>query len=219
MLRLRHFSSALHLTMGLMLMVSSHLLATLSHAQEVTKSEKRQALSQATIQADIEFPSIAGKGGDFTLFNENGAVSLSDFKGQVVIFYFGYTQCPDICPTNLNIVAQALKKLSSEELAQVQPLFISTDPGRDSPQRLAEYVKFFHPKLIGLSAAPDDLDPVVQQYGAFYEKVSYSNSAMLYGIDHTSEVYIIGRNSQLLKILPHETPVNIVLREIRSALK
>jgi len=79
-------------------------------------------------------------------------------------------------------------------------------------------VKFFHPKFIGLSATPDDLDPVVQQYGAFYEKVSYSNSAMLYGIEHTSEVYIIGRDCRLKQILPHATPVDKVVQALREAL-
>jgi len=166
----------------------------------------------------IEYPSIEGKGGDFTLFSEKGAVSLSDFKGSVVVFYFGYTQCPDICPTNLAIVSQALKQLEDKEMEEIQPLFINVDPGRDSPQRLVEYVKFFHPKFIGMSAAPDDLAPIVQQYGAFYEKVSYSNSAMLYGIDHTSEVYIVDRNSQLSKILPHATPVDLVVKALREAM-
>jgi len=83
--------------------------------------------------ATIEVPSIKGKGGEFTLFSDKGAVSLSDFKDKVVAFYFGYSQCPDICPTNLNILGQALRKLSQQEIQHVQPLFISMDPGRDSP--------------------------------------------------------------------------------------
>jgi len=83
--------------------------------------------------AKIEIPSIKGKDGEFTLFSDKGAVSLSDFQGKVVAFYFGYSQCPDICPTNLNILGQALRKLSQQETQDVQPLFISMAPGRDSP--------------------------------------------------------------------------------------
>ena len=208
--------------MSLLLKISRNFLFFLcfmSCYQSLWAEEKIVVESNPIKSKAIEFPSIEDKGGDFTLFSDKGAVSLSDFKGKVVAFYFGYTQCPDICPTNLSILSQALHKLSKQEMQLLQPLFISMDPGRDSPSRLTEYVNFFHPKFIGLSAAPDDLEPVVQQYGAFYEKVKYSNSAMLYGIDHTSEIYIIDKQGQLFKILPHASPVDIVVQVLREVIK
>ncbi len=159
------------------------------------------------------------RGGDFTLFGKEGAVSLSDFKGKVVAIYFGYSQCPDVCPTNLALLTAAIKQLSEAELAQFQGIFISVDPSRDSPEDLAEYTHFFHPKIIGVSAAPDDLDPVVAQYGAYYEKTSYSNSAMLYGIAHTSETYIVGKDGQLSAILPHASLPDEIVKEIKAALR
>ncbi len=162
---------------------------------------------------------IGERGGNFSLFGKQGMVSLSDFKGKVVAIYFGYTKCPDVCPTNLSFLSSAIAQLTPTEKKHFQSIFISVDPGRDSPDVLADYVKFFDPDMIGLSAAPDDLDPVVIQYGAFYEKVPFSNSALMYGIDHTSETYIVGPDGKLRTILPHASNSKKILESIRKALK
>ncbi len=159
------------------------------------------------------------RGGGFTLYGKNGAVSLADFKGKVVAIYFGYTQCPDVCPTNLSLLGSALKKLSKDELEKVQGIFISVDPGRDSPEHLADYTKYFHPNIIGISGTPEMIDPIVAKYGAYYEKISYSNSAMLYGISHTSETYIVGKDGKLSAILPHAAPTDDIVKALRAALK
>lgn len=132
--------------------------------------------------------------------------------------YFGYTKCPDVCPTNLSFISSAVAHLSPEEKKQFQSIFISVDPGRDSPDVLAEYVQYFDKDMIGLSAAPDDVDQVVAQYGAYYEKVPYSNSALMYGIDHTSETYIVGKDGKLSTILAHETPSATILSTIRGLM-
>jgi len=161
---------------------------------------------------------IEKRGGGFTLFGAQGAVSLSDFQGKVVAIYFGYSQCPDVCPTNLAILGAAMKKMSVQEREKFQAIFISVDPGRDSPEGLAKYTAFFHPEMIGISGAPADLDPVVARYGAFYEVVSYSNSEMLYGIDHTSETYIVSKEGELISIFPHASSRDVVLAAIRNAL-
>ncbi len=161
---------------------------------------------------------ISERGGAFTLFGSEGAVSLSDFRGKVVAIYFGYTKCPDVCPTNLSLLSSALKQMTEEELDKFQGIFISVDPGRDDPQSLADYTKFFHPKIIGISGAPRDLDPVVAKYGAYYEKTPYSNSAMLYGIAHTSEIYVIDPSGTLLSILPHASAPKEIMRQLRAAM-
>lgn len=197
--------------------------------QEVTnqlpakQTVKEKTASDSIPSADIIIPEdealpMEQRGGDFTLYGKDGAVSLSDFKGKVVAIYFGYTQCPDICPTSLALLGTALKQLTEVELVNVQGIFISVDPGRDSPEHLADYTKYFHPKIIGISAAPDDLDPVVAQYGAYYEKTSFSNSALLYGVAHTSETYVVGKDGKLTAILPHAAPAHDILQAIRSAL-
>ena len=84
------------------------------------------------------------KGGDFVLQGPGGRVSLSDFRGKVVLIYFGYTWCPDICPTNLSLFSRVLSELNPTELARIQPLFISVDPRRDTLPRLKEYTEYFH---------------------------------------------------------------------------
>jgi len=173
--------------------------------------------------ADIVIPQnearpIEERGGDFILFGASGPVSLSDYRGKVVALYFGYSQCPDVCPTNLALLGSAMKQLSDTELAEFQAIFVSVDPGRDNPQTLAEYSRYFHPDMIGISGAPADLDPVVAQYGAYYEKTPYSNSELLYGIAHTSETYIMSRQGKLVSILAHATPPDEIVKAIRKAL-
>jgi len=171
-----------------------------------------------------EQTSIKDRGGEFSLIGttsngELGWVSLSDFKGKVVAIYFGYTKCPDVCPTNLSFLSSAIAQLSPEEKKNFQSIFISVDPGRDTQEVLGSYVKYFDEQMIGLSAAPDDLDPVVAQYGAYYEKVPFSNSALMYGIDHTSETYIVGKDGKLVAILDHASPSKKILESIRNAMK
>ena len=159
------------------------------------------------------------RGGAFTLYGKHGAVSLADYKGKVVAIYFGYTQCPDVCPTNLAFLSAGLKQLSEKEQKNVQAIFISVDPGRDTPELLADYTKYFYPTMIGISGTPEMVDPIVAAYGAYYEKVSYSNSAMGYGISHTSETYIVGKDGKLSAIMPHAAPAENIVKAIREALE
>ncbi|EXI83784.1 MAG: SCO1/SenC [Candidatus Accumulibacter regalis] len=111
-------------------------------------------------------------GGDFMLQGPQGPVALADYRGKVVLLYFGYTYCPDVCPTALALIAQALSGLEASEQPQVQALFISVDPQRDSADRLQEYAPYFHPKLIGLSGTQDEIASVAARYGARYEAQS-----------------------------------------------
>lgn len=159
------------------------------------------------------------KGGDFSLIGKDGWVNLSDFRGKVVALYFGYTQCPDVCPTSLSLLSSAIEQLTAEQKKQFQSIFVSVDPDRDSVDILADYVRYFDKDMIGLSATPDILDPIVAQYGAFYKKVPYSNSALFYGVDHTSETYIIGKDGKLFAVLPHETDSQTILKMIRAAME
>lgn len=172
---------------------------------------------------DDKQTNMKDRGGEFSLIGttssgEPGWVSLSDFKGKVVAIYFGYTKCPDVCPTNLSFLSSAIAQLSPDEMKNFQSIFISVDPGRDTQEVLMKYVKYFDDQMIGLSAAPDDLDPVVAQYGAYYEKVPFSNSALMYGIDHTSETYIVGKDGKMFAILEHASPSKKILETIRKAM-
>jgi protein SCO1/2 len=156
-------------------------------------------------------------GGDFTVEIQNGDLSLKDLRGKVVALYFGYTQCPDICPTSLALLSQALNQLSKDELKQLQSVFISVDPDRDNVTLLKEYTAYFHPNIIGATAEKELIDKIVKQYGAAYKKVE-SNSAAGYLVDHSSYTYLIDKKGKLRKSLAHGTEPKIVLQEIRKLL-
>jgi protein SCO1 len=159
----------------------------------------------------------APAGGEFTLDSYRGSVSLSDFRGKVVLLYFGYTWCPDICPTNLSIISAVLNEMSDEELERVQPVFVSVDPERDTVLRLKEYVAYFHPSLLGLTGSESVLTEITKRYGAAYRIVKEEGQAN-YVVDHSADTYLIDQNGQLVKALPHGYPAIDLLQSIRDLL-
>ena len=156
-------------------------------------------------------------GGDFTLSGPQGEQSLHDFSGKLVLLSFGYTFCPDICPTTLVIWGQALSQLAAEELRKVQPIFVSVDPERDTPARLAEYTAFFHPSIIGLTGRPERLRGVAARYGAAFARQENA-SAGGYVVDHTALTYLIDGQGRLVERLPHATPPDHLLAALRKHL-
>ena len=157
-------------------------------------------------------------GGDFTLQSATGPVSLKDFRGKVVLIYFGYTYCPDICPTSLASTAAGLKLLKPEEMAKVAMLFISVDPERDTPARLKEYAEFFDPSIVGVTGTPEVLAEIAKRYGVFYAKQKVATAGEGYVVDHSSETYVIGADGQLLSKIAHAAPPDQVVAEIRKRL-
>lgn len=162
---------------------------------------------------------IPGTGGEFTLQSEQGPVSLSDFKGQVVAIYFGYMSCPDICPTSLWNLSTALQMLSEEQSAQVQNIFVSLDPERDSPKALSLFVNAFYGRFIGLTDSKEILDKVARQYSVIYEKVALEDSAMGYVLDHSSVIYLIDRQGVLQYFVPHNTSPDEIKKELIKLLE
>lgn len=142
-------------------------------------------------------------GGDFTLQSADGDYRLSAHPDQLAVIYFGYTQCPDICPTSLSVMANAFKQLTPDALSRFQGIFISVDPERDSLAHIKEYSAFFHPNIIGLSGTPEQVLALSRQYGAFYQKVEMKGSAMGYSVDHTSVFYIVNSEGKVLATVPH----------------
>ncbi len=144
-------------------------------------------------------------GGDFTLQSAHGPVSLHDFKGKIVLLYFGYTFCPDICPTNLGNLSVAWRNLPAEVRDKVQILFVSVDPQRDTPKRLQAYSDFFNANIIGLTGDPDTLRTITRRYGAVYKKVPVKESSIGYLVDHSAFTYLIDPEGKLVIQLPHGT--------------
>lgn len=170
----------------------------------------------ARMVADVALADVPA-GGDFTLDGPTGAVSLHDFSGKLVLLQFGYTYCPDICPTSLTILAQGLGSLTPQELARVQPIFVSVDPERDTVARLAEYTTFFHPAILGLTGSTARLQEIAARYGAVFIRQDNA-SAGGYVIDHTALTYLVDAQGRLVASLPHAAPPEQLLAEIRKHL-
>lgn len=156
-------------------------------------------------------------GGDFSLDSADGRIATQNFRGQVVALYFGYTYCPDVCPTSLAALGSALEKLTPVELAQVQPLFISVDPERDSVARLKDYAVFFHPKLQGLTGTPAEIAAIAHAYGASYSRQEVKSEGG-YVVDHSSFVYLLAPDGRLAASLPHGTTPEDMAAAMRRLL-
>lgn len=158
-------------------------------------------------------------GGDFVLQSADGPVDLRDFRGRLTLVYFGYTFCPDVCPTSLAATSEGLKQLTPDEAARVAMLFVSVDPERDTPARLKEYAQFFHPGIIGVTGRPEELAGIARRYGAFYAREAIATAGDGYVVDHTSDTYVVGPDGRLLGKIGHATPPGEVVATIRNYLK
>jgi protein SCO1/2 len=162
-------------------------------------------------------PEVSAKGGDFHLQGSQGAVSLADFRGQVVLLYFGYTWCPDICPSSLMLFSQVLSELGPEERERVQPIFISVDPRRDSQARLREYATYFHERLIGLTGSDAEVARAAALYGVVYRAVNPETDNN-YAVDHSADTFLIDQQGRLVRRLPYGSSAQVLLQAIRELL-
>ena len=169
-------------------------------------------------------PPLAGArlGGPFTLTDQNGQrVSNDQFDGRYRLVYFGYTYCPDICPVDLQQIGLAMKKLekSDPEVAKrVQPIFITTDPERDTPAVMKEYVSAFHPRLIGLTGTPDEIAAVSKAYGVYAMKQETPGSTD-YLVNHSRTAILFGTKGEPIALLPHEQGADAIAAELKKWVK
>ncbi|HJD65137.1 MAG TPA: SCO family protein [Rickettsia endosymbiont of Diachasma alloeum] len=139
-------------------------------------------------------------GGDFELIDQNGELFNSDeLKDKLSLIYFGFTSCPDICPTSLNKITKAVEILSENKI-DIVPVFITIDSSRDTPAVLKEYLKHFHPKFIGLTGNEKQIREVADKFKVYYAKVaSESDNNQDYILDHSSFTYLMDKNGKYLK--------------------
>ncbi|HJD61573.1 MAG TPA: SCO family protein [Rickettsia endosymbiont of Columbicola hoogstraali] len=139
-------------------------------------------------------------GGDFELIDQNGEIFSSDeLKGKLSLIYFGFTSCPDICPTSLNKITKAVEILSENKI-DIVPVFITIDPSRDTPAVLKEYLKHFHPKFIGLTGNEKQIREVADKFMVYYAKAASENdNDQDYMLDHSSFTYLMDKNGKYLK--------------------
>jgi protein SCO1/2 len=137
-------------------------------------------------------------GGPFTLENSAGkTVSDRDYRGKFMLVYFGYTFCPDVCPTTLNAVADAMDKLGTKA-DQVQPLFITVDPRRDTPTVMQQYTAAFSPRITGLTGSPDEIARVAKEYRVYYAEHRTGPGPDDYSMDHSSVLYLMGPDGRFI---------------------
>ena len=136
---------------------------------------------------------------DFNLINQDAQpVQLHELRGKVVLFLFGFTHCPNVCPASLTNLAAVYQKLAPEQRKQVQIMFLSVDGQRDTPAVLKNYVPWFDPSIIGLSGSKEAIDRTVQEYGGSYEIVpGSSKDPNDYGVNHSAYIYLINPSGQL----------------------
>jgi protein SCO1/2 len=130
-------------------------------------------------------------GGPFSLVGGDGKpVTDRDFRGRYMLIFFGFTHCPDICPAELQVIAQALEQLG-DKAKNVVPIFITLDPGRDTPEAMANYVKSFGPNFVGLTGSPEAIAAAAKAYRVAYSKVENKESPGDYSVDHSALVYLM----------------------------
>lgn len=159
----------------------------------------------------------AGLGGDFSLTDQHGVRrSLSDFRGKVVAIFFGYTHCPDVCPTTLLEYSQVAKELG-KDADKLQVIFVSVDPERDTPQTLAGYVPHFGPGFVGMTGSPAELAPVMKAYKVVARKVPQPGGS--YSVDHSAGSYLLDREGQARVYEPYGTRSGLLVHDIRQLLR
>lgn len=162
--------------------------------------------------------------GEFSLVDHTGrTVSERDFAGRFLLVFFGYTYCPDVCPTDLHTIAQAMDALGKDG-AKVQPIFISIDPDRDNAKVLDQYVAQFHERLIGLTGSPAQVALAAQNYGVFYAKVIAADASEKarksdYLISHSALTYLLDPRGHFLAAFRHGTDPQAMADEIRRLSK
>lgn len=164
----------------------------------------------------------AAIGGPFNLINHEGKrVAEKDFLGKWSIIYFGFTHCPDICPDELQKLTAAVDKIKDKAGIEIVPVFISVDPERDTVEQVSEYVKEFHPKLIGLTGSPDEIKSVARAYRVYYMKTAEEDSDYL--VDHSIVMYLMSPKMEFIKFFGKNNDVDSltdgVIKEIKQHKK
>jgi protein SCO1/2 len=161
----------------------------------------------------------AAIGGPFALTDQDGrTVTDKDFAGRYRIVYFGYSFCPDVCPTDLQAIGQGLKRLEKDDparAARIQPIFITVDPERDSPAVLKRYVAAFHPRLVGLTGSAQQIADVARRYGVSYSAEKAQGGAG-YAVAHSRTSYLFGPDGRPIALLPSDNGADAVAAELRK---
>ena len=157
-------------------------------------------------------------GGPFSLLDQDGKrVTEKDFLGKYMLVFFGYTYCPDVCPTELQVMTAALDQLGPGA-ARIQPVFVSIDPARDTPQVLKAYVANFGPRLIGLTGTAEEVATVAKAYRVYYARAGTGSSSTDYLMDHSSIIYLMGPDGSFVRHMAYTTDAAKLAAELKETL-
>lgn len=169
-------------------------------------------------------PSLATQGtarigGPISLVDQDGKpVTDSDFRGRYMLVYFGFTYCPDVCPTSLNRNMQALDLLDPAKAERIEPILISIDPARDTPAHLKDYVRAFSPRMVGLTGSAEQVAAAAKAYGVYYAKVENADDPEHYLMDHTSITYLMGPDGAFIQHFRHDLAPDEMAAQLRTVL-
>lgn len=176
--------------------------------------------------ADMPAPSAGGiqlaqgvaLGGPFTLVDHTGrTVTERDFAGRPLLVYFGFTYCPDVCPTELGTIAAALDAMGTAG-ERVTPVFVSIDPERDTPAAMADYVARFHPRMVGLTGSAEQVAQAARAYRVYYAKVRPRDLSD-YLMDHSSFIYLVGPDGRVRSLFRPETTPEAIAAAVTAQLR
>jgi cytochrome oxidase Cu insertion factor (SCO1/SenC/PrrC family) len=176
-------------------------------------------LTEAQVKADHQSKVKSyNPAGNFTLTDQDGQpFQLARLRGKVALLFFGYTSCPDACPTTLSKLSRVYKMLDPEA-DRVITLFVSVDPGRDTPSVLKEYLKYFRVNSVGLTGTKEEIDSVVRKYGARYE-IEKSDSAAGYHINHSTDLYLLNQKGELARRFKYGDGTQLIANEVRRLFR
>jgi len=178
---------------------------------------QRGSIDPQSVLGGMSVPPGMTLGGPFELMDQNGrSVTDRDFRGRFMLIFFGFTHCPDVCPTELQVVAEVLQQLGPRA-DRVAPIFITVDPARDTPAVLADYVALFDSRLVGLTGTEAQIAAVARAYRVFYAKVT-PPGASTYLVDHSSFLYLMGPDGGFRALFRHGTPPEEIFRAIAAGL-
>ncbi len=169
-----------------------------------------------SIRFSQESTRVEGKpliGGPFSLIDPEGKrVTDRDFRGKLMLVFFGYTHCPDVCPTELQNMAEVMDKLGADA-NQVAPIFVSLDPSRDTPAVLADYLRNFGTRIAGLTGSPDEVASAAKAYRVYFRKAGGGSDD--YTVDHSAFVYLMDREGKYITHFMFNAPADAIVSEIK----
>lgn len=198
--------SLIPLSAAVLLLISGFALTIATHPSEAAAPSAETEESVLPIDVDGAFELTA---------HDSRRVSDGDFRGLYMLVFFGYTWCPDVCPTELSLMAETMDYLGADA-EKVQPLFITMDPVRDDAPTLASYVGNFHPRLIGLTGSEQEIDAVADQYGVIRQKVAGEDGGYMFS--HTANTFVFGPDGEFIGTLASLSPPSAAAEAIREVV-